>query len=228
MKYLLACPSCGTKNPVETGQAGQSIRCSCGNTIEVPSIRAMRSLEAQGEEVPTAPRWSTRQGLIFLGLAITAAALVVGASVLIARPAVIEESDLAVKVDDDAIRREVQALSPTDAFIRYDVFASQIPLDFADHLKKKEVPTYLWPGASLLAGYEDKGSFSLAPKTYSTATNRAIELRIQAAARAQTRRSLNDWLWLIAAVGIAGLAMAIPALLSQGGRPIGNRRPSAA
>src|SRR5262245_43414249 len=128
MKYLLACPSCGAKNPVETGQAGQSIRCSCGNTIEVPSIRAMRSLEPQGEDVPVGPRWSTRQGLVFLGLAITAAALVLGASVLIARPAVIAEADLAVKIDDDAARREVAALSPVDAFVRYDLFTSQIPV----------------------------------------------------------------------------------------------------
>ena len=89
MKYLLACPSCGAKNPVETGQAGQSIRCSCGNMIEVPSIRAMRSLEAQGEDAPVVPRWSARQGFVFLGLAITAAALVLGAGVLIARPAAV-------------------------------------------------------------------------------------------------------------------------------------------
>jgi hypothetical protein len=228
MKYLLACPSCGTKNPVETGQAGQSIHCSCGNMIEVPSIRAMRSLEAQAGDAPAAPRWSARQGFVFLGLAIAAAALVLGAGVLIARPAVTEEADLAVKVDDDAVRREVAALSPMDAFVRYDVFASQIPVDFAEHLKKKEVPSYLWPSASLLAGYEDKGSVSLAPKTYSDAARRSIERRIQAAARAQTRQSLTDWLWLIAAVGIAGLVIAIPALMWQDNRASGNRRPSAA
>ena len=228
MKYLLACPSCGAKTPVETGQAGQSIRCNCGNSIEVPSIRAMRTLEAQGEDLPAIPRWSMRQGFVFLGLAITAAALVLGAGVLIARPALFEESELAVKVDDDAIQHEVAGLSPTDAFVRYDTFASQIPVDFADRLKKKEVPSFLWPSANLLAGYEEKGSVSLAPKTYFDATKRSLELRIQAATRAQTRKSLNEWLWLIAAVGIAGLAIAIPALLSQGNRASGNRRPSAA
>ena len=45
-----------------------------------------------------------------------------------------------MKVDDDAVRHEVAGLSPTDAFVRYDAFASQIPVDFADHLKKKELP----------------------------------------------------------------------------------------
>ena len=43
MKYLLPC-SCGKSVAVEVSQAGQSVRCPCGNTLDVPAMRLIRQL----------------------------------------------------------------------------------------------------------------------------------------------------------------------------------------
>ena len=43
-KYLLPC-TCGEKTAVESTQAGQILRCSCGNTLEVPTLQGIRRLE---------------------------------------------------------------------------------------------------------------------------------------------------------------------------------------
>ena len=43
-KYLLPC-SCGRKMPVEPRQAGQSVDCACGESLEIPTMLAMSALE---------------------------------------------------------------------------------------------------------------------------------------------------------------------------------------
>ncbi len=45
--YLLPC-SCGAEVPVESVQAGGSVRCACGKEIEVPPLRVMTTLRSVG------------------------------------------------------------------------------------------------------------------------------------------------------------------------------------
>src|SRR5678815_2344165 len=42
--YLLPC-ACGQQISVSAAQAGESLRCSCGAMVEVPTMRGLRELE---------------------------------------------------------------------------------------------------------------------------------------------------------------------------------------
>ena len=78
-KYLLPC-SCGRKIPVEAIQAGQTVRCTCGAELEIPTMKAVTSLEP-AEPASTARKgrststWGAREGRILLAAVITASAL---------------------------------------------------------------------------------------------------------------------------------------------------------
>ncbi|HTN74497.1 MAG TPA: hypothetical protein VL096_04595 [Pirellulaceae bacterium] len=81
-KYLLPC-SCGRSIPIEISQAGQSVTCTCGQTIDVPAMRTIRTFataspEGAAPQRKEAPAWSQLQGLLFAGgvlLALIMAAL---------------------------------------------------------------------------------------------------------------------------------------------------------
>ena len=65
-RYLLPC-RCGKKIPVETSQAGQVLRCECGQDVEVPTLLKLRSLEAVEEKEAFRPvakaSWGVSQGI---------------------------------------------------------------------------------------------------------------------------------------------------------------------
>jgi len=74
-RHLLSC-SCGKTLAIEAGQAGETIRCSCGAELEVPSFREIRKLPLAVEPPTTKQsrqpvKWSLSRGLVFsIGLAI--------------------------------------------------------------------------------------------------------------------------------------------------------------
>jgi hypothetical protein len=76
--YLLPC-ECGQKVRVGRAQAGQSVACTCGKSLSVPTLRGLGVLEAAPAEVkPEAAgrTWSPWQGAAFSGgLAVAAVAL---------------------------------------------------------------------------------------------------------------------------------------------------------
>jgi hypothetical protein len=62
-KYLVEC-SCGNKLPVELGQAGGRITCTCGNLVDVPPLRKLRHLQADTTTVERRKStWSARKGV---------------------------------------------------------------------------------------------------------------------------------------------------------------------
>ena len=71
-QYLLPC-SCGKLARVQASQAGQSLRCKCGRTLAVPTLRQLRQLpptpDAEGDAAPKAAsaKWSQLQGGTFVG-----------------------------------------------------------------------------------------------------------------------------------------------------------------
>lgn len=67
MKYLLPCQRCSEKTAVDLSQAGRQITCRCGATLEVPSLRAIRSLETVAETVakPSRRSWNPTRGVLF-------------------------------------------------------------------------------------------------------------------------------------------------------------------
>ncbi|HEV3023910.1 MAG TPA: hypothetical protein VGX76_15650, partial [Pirellulales bacterium] len=87
--YLLPC-TCGKKIEVDAGQAGLSVRCSCGADVPVPTMRGLALLERTEPRIlPSegpSTDWGRRQGLIFLGLVIMLAASLGGLYVWWVRP----------------------------------------------------------------------------------------------------------------------------------------------
>ena len=80
VRYLLSCPGCQKQVPVEAGRAGGNVTCACGQTIEVPTVRALRELPqeeapprtASGgqDHSPGESNWGPKQGVLFLGFLI--------------------------------------------------------------------------------------------------------------------------------------------------------------
>src|SRR5690349_9805056 len=133
MKYLVPCPKCGIKTMVESGQAGQMLHCSCGASLEVPSIRGLRELETVQDDRSAVATWSRRQGLAFLGIAIAALALISAAGLLAFRPNAAAES-VALDIDFDGIRHEVLALSPAESVVRFQMLDSATPKPMSERL----------------------------------------------------------------------------------------------
>ncbi len=78
--YLLPC-ACGNSVPVDIGQAGGRVVCSCGTQLDVPTLRQLRHLprETVGEKGKPAGSWGSRQGIITASLIVAAALLAWGA-----------------------------------------------------------------------------------------------------------------------------------------------------
>jgi hypothetical protein len=74
-RYLVPCPSCGKQLPVSASQAGQSVACVCGASVEAPTLRRLRELPAAPDALPAVRRWGARQGIVTAGIAAAAVAL---------------------------------------------------------------------------------------------------------------------------------------------------------
>lgn len=71
--YLIPC-GCGREIPVEATQSGQEITCQCGQRLEVPTMRKLRTLQRVkrvGEAKRPAATWGARQAVLLLGAIIT-------------------------------------------------------------------------------------------------------------------------------------------------------------
>jgi hypothetical protein len=72
--YLLPC-ACGNSVPVDIGQAGGRVACSCGTQLDVPTLRQLRHLPRAtvAEEKKSGGSWGTRQGIVAASLIVAAA-----------------------------------------------------------------------------------------------------------------------------------------------------------
>jgi hypothetical protein len=72
IQYLLPC-SCGRKMPIETRQAGESIACECGATLEIPRLLELKKLEkiaAQSSQSKQSAAWGNGHSLFLSGAVI--------------------------------------------------------------------------------------------------------------------------------------------------------------
>jgi hypothetical protein len=77
-QYLLSC-QCGETISVRNQQAGESVRCSCGRVLDVPTLRNLRKLPVveQGQDESVAAGWTPLRGWLFaIGLPIILIAVV--------------------------------------------------------------------------------------------------------------------------------------------------------
>lgn len=67
-QYLLEC-TCGERHSVETRQAGTTISCQCGKTLEVPTLRGLKELPQKEVKSDAPPaEWTLRQGIVTAGV----------------------------------------------------------------------------------------------------------------------------------------------------------------
>ena len=227
MKYLLGCPACNSRIPVETGQAGKTIQCGCGRSLEVPSIRGLRSLAQVAEDRPAAPTWTKRKGLAFLGSAIAIGAVVAAGAVLALRPSVYDAGSK-IQVNEEAIRSEVAALSPAEGIERLQMADTPLPTPFSEQQKQGQVPEYLRPCTDLLVDFEGPGTVAIARQQAGAVMKQIAERNDLLRNRQAHREALNDWLLPIGIVFVAGLVTAGSAFLVGKPRPRGPDRPAVA
>ena len=77
MSYLVPCPKCGTQLPVELGMSGETLRCTCGSPVEVPTLRVLRDMP-RTDDVDEGPGWTWRHGVLVLGAMLAAFGISMG------------------------------------------------------------------------------------------------------------------------------------------------------
>jgi hypothetical protein len=111
--YLLTC-NCGKSLPVEVGQAGGQVVCTCGTTLDVPTLRMLRHLPpVQTEKAKPAAAWSPRKGAIAVFLI---AAGVLAALALWNRFREPELPPFHPQAQSEFVDRQLDQLKPVDAW----------------------------------------------------------------------------------------------------------------
>jgi hypothetical protein len=212
MNYLLPCKACGTELAVSTGQAGQTLHCRCGATIDVPSIRELRNLPAAEREVASGPTWGSRQGLLFVGGAIAGVALIGIAVLWLMRPALVDIRAEIGEPDLATLQKEVKSVSLDEGYMRYESIRPWPPQLFAEK-KEEEVPPYLIASQELIKAFESGGTQFLTPYSARPILEK-IQLRSNENLIAlHTRKQLKDWTVILGVGGGIGLAIAVAGLL---------------
>jgi hypothetical protein len=107
-KYLLPC-RCGKNAVVEPRQAGEAIVCSCGATLDVPTMLAIGRLDVAAEEMDQLelrPGWGWPERLLAIGLLSLMLSVAAGAWLAWTRP--ISRFSL---IDPERIRQSAKNLS---------------------------------------------------------------------------------------------------------------------
>jgi len=119
--YLLPC-SCGEKLQVEIRQAGESIVCTCGKSLDIPTLRALRQLDSVSE--PSNPsarsRWSPLQGVLFVaGSALLIISLATNTFLLLIIREGAKPTRLSSSNPKATVREELADLSPEEAWLEW-------------------------------------------------------------------------------------------------------------
>ena len=106
-RYLLPC-RCGQHVVVEPRQAGQTIVCGCGASLQVPTLLDMTVLDPappEPAEPASGPVWGFRDGMRLVGIVLVLTAIVF--LLLLKRPVSRFET-----IDPEQIRMTAERLSP--------------------------------------------------------------------------------------------------------------------
>jgi hypothetical protein len=116
-KYLVEC-SCGNKLPVEIGQAGGQVTCTCGNLVDVPPLRKLRHLQPETTTVerPTST-WSARKGVITASLILAGALTIANAWSWLTQPKVPVFDPVAYQ--RDVVERRLTTITPTQSWLMW-------------------------------------------------------------------------------------------------------------
>ncbi len=107
--YLLPC-RCGQRLVVEPRRAGETIICSCGASLQIPTMLEMARLEPAPVESVASPAdsgWSWRQRMLLVGIVLVSVAIFAGFLVFISQP--IPPIN---QIDPEQIQENAKRLSP--------------------------------------------------------------------------------------------------------------------
>lgn len=128
------------------------VQCTCGQQVEVPSVRKLRELETFQETAAAPARWNRRKGFRFLGSAISVVGIILALYVWLAWP---------VLYDAAAIAREIQSQPPFVAYLRLQSLEPPMPTPATERV---ESAPQLVPSKKLLMQVEGMGPQNLAPQ----------------------------------------------------------------
>ena len=100
MAYLLPCPQCRTNLTVTTGEAGGQVRCNCGATVDVPTVRGLRELAIVTDSIDEPSRWTTRHSVAFMGAVLLVAGVAAGLALHVYAESIRPVQTFADKVKD--------------------------------------------------------------------------------------------------------------------------------
>ena len=152
-RYLMPCPVCRAPLSVGLTQAGETLVCSCGAPVVVPTLRELRSLpSASPTETPLARQnqWSSQRGLAFvLGVLVLA-----GAGLLAWRIAPQRNAVDIQKPDFPELQVDLERLTPVEAWDAWVHFRDQTldyratPKYIENRVKYAELSYYLYAAAA--------------------------------------------------------------------------------
>jgi hypothetical protein len=100
--------------PVDLGQAGQQVVCTCGTRLEVPPLRQLRQLPiASTAENPPHSRWNVRYGVITANLILAALFAAIGGFNWYTAPS---SPEFNAEVRANVVKEGISKLSPADAW----------------------------------------------------------------------------------------------------------------
>ncbi|MCC7085481.1 MAG: hypothetical protein IT427_10780 [Pirellulales bacterium] len=210
--YLLPCPACGQHQTVSAAQAGQSIRCACGQSIEIPTMRHLRQLQPAAEIDRPGTTWNLRKGLLFLGCAIMG---------LCAAVAGWYYSKLPRAVDPNEVRTEIDALEPALSYISVQVW--RLAPEYSTYSTDSLSPIMQSDSGKLIHGPLMDIYATTLESRHPMARFVAPHSTFNAIGRAHDRKALSFWLPAAAAGALVGLLIALSALLVRSESP--QRRP---
>lgn len=113
-KHLLRC-ECGIDLLVEPRQAGQHVECTCGQSVAVPGLSAIRALPEADEQAPESRGgWSVSHGVLTAGLLLATALAGGGAYVWSTEPPAPEAYTPEARTD--RLANVLQSLEPYQLF----------------------------------------------------------------------------------------------------------------
>jgi hypothetical protein len=116
--YLLTCV-CGKTLPVDTGQAGGQVVCSCGTALDVPTLRKLRHLPLAPTDQPKpAAAWTARKGAIAVFLIVAGTLATLSLWNRLTEPKIPEFQPL---VHSELVNQELQDMTPVEAWKRWIV-----------------------------------------------------------------------------------------------------------
>jgi hypothetical protein len=115
-RYKLPC-DCGESTVVDVRQAGETVRCTCGRALGVPTLRQLRQLEGADDRAARIPTrtWTLQQGLLFASGLLVAAIAAGSSAYLLLRISRLDTNQ--PDVSSVRFEREIDSFTPPETWL---------------------------------------------------------------------------------------------------------------